>query len=222
MIKSVILLFVIQAMNIIQNDHNYTITVNKQDKHIVKLMFMDLCFKYNVFSDIDEELCKSMIPKELWYDKEFVLNVVKENGQILETFSNDMIQNDRDIIMNAVTNYGYALKYASKELQNDREVVMSAVRNAGWALQFASRTLKDDYDIVMNAVIENGLALEYASKELRDNPNIVMSAIDTLSITSSSAFKFASKNLKNDPEFILKALQKDNRILKYVSKNLLK
>jgi len=36
------------------------------------------------------------------------------------------------------------LQYASKELKNDRDFVMVAVKDYGWALEYASEELKND------------------------------------------------------------------------------
>ena len=47
-------------------------------------------------------------------------------------------------------------------LQDDREIVLEAVKQYGVALEFASAALKDDREIV-EAVKQNGFALEYAS-----------------------------------------------------------
>ena len=46
------------------------------------------------------------------------------------------------------------LEYASKELQNDREVVLAAVTQNGYALNFASEELKRDREVVLAAIVE--------------------------------------------------------------------
>ena len=51
--------------------------------------------------------------------------------------------------MAAVSNYGYALKYASDKLRGDYDVVFAAVKNNGLALQYANELLADNKDIVM-------------------------------------------------------------------------
>ena len=37
--------------------------------------------------------------------------------------------NDREVVLTAVNNNGYALQYASESLRNDREIVLAAVNN---------------------------------------------------------------------------------------------
>jgi hypothetical protein len=52
------------------------------------------------------------------------------------------LQNDREVVMEAVKMHGYALCYASEELQGDREVVLEAVKRNGVALGYASAELQ--------------------------------------------------------------------------------
>ena len=49
-----------------------------------------------------------------------------------------------------------AIEYASEELRADKEVVMAAVKNDGFALEYASDELKADKELVMLANSEIG------------------------------------------------------------------
>ena len=69
------------------------------------------------------------------------------------------------------------MRYASKELQNDREIVLIAVTQNGYVLKYASKELQNDREIVLDAVTQNGRALKYASKELQNDREIVLTAI---------------------------------------------
>ena len=44
------------------------------------------------------------------------------------------------------------LRYASLGLQHDREVVMEAIKQNGYALEYASEELKGDKEVVMEAL----------------------------------------------------------------------
>ena len=57
------------------------------------------------------------------------------------------------------------------ELKRDREVVIEAVTQHGRALRFASE-LKGDREVVIEAVTQHGRALRFASEELRPIPLI--------------------------------------------------
>ena len=48
----------------------------------------------------------------------------------------------KESALEAVKRYGFALKYASKELQADREVVLEAIKREGFALKYASKELR--------------------------------------------------------------------------------
>ena len=54
---------------------------------------------------------------------------------------------DREVVLAAVEEDGWALEYASVELQADREVVLAAVQQDGYALNYASVELKADREI---------------------------------------------------------------------------
>ena len=73
---------------------------------------------------------------------------------------------DREIVLVAVTNCKYALKYASKNLKADREIVLAAVTKHGSALYYASENLKADCEIVLIAVSDYSFALIYANASL--------------------------------------------------------
>ncbi len=46
---------------------------------------------------------------------------VKRNGKLLKDMSEEL-QNNKDVVLEAVKQYGYSLVYASKELKNDKGV----------------------------------------------------------------------------------------------------
>ena len=59
---------------------------------------------------------------------------------------------------------------------SDKEEVMAAVAQNGWALEYASDGLRGDKEVVMAAVAQSGGALEYASAGLRVDPDVVIVA----------------------------------------------
>ncbi len=66
---------------------------------------------------------------------------------------------------------------ADAPLQCDREIVLAAVQQAGYALQFADPALRADREIVLAAVREDRWALRYVAPELRSDREIVRAAI---------------------------------------------
>lgn len=89
--------------------------------------------------------------------REVVLLAVKSNG--LELAGSDYTD-DKEVVMAAVKNCGYALEFASPSLKEDKEVVMAAVRNDGSAIQFAGQ-LRFDHEVIKASFKNNMYALFY-------------------------------------------------------------
>ena len=66
-----------------------------------------------------------------------------------------------------IKRWSWHLIYTSEELRADKEVVMAAVKNDGFALEYASEELKADREVVMAAVKNDGDALYFATDEMR-------------------------------------------------------
>ena len=82
------------------------------------------------------------------------------------------------IVMQAVSQNGWALQHAPEKLAGDRKIVMAAVSNHGLALQHATEELKGDREVVMQAVSRNGVALRYATKELKEDEELLQYALE--------------------------------------------
>ena len=87
------------------------------------------------------------------------------------------MKGDRQIVMSAVSQNGFALEHATEEMKGDREGVMTAVSKNGYALQYATEEMKGDREIVMTAVSEFGHALRQAPAELRGDADMIMTAL---------------------------------------------
>ena len=105
------------------------------------------------------------------------MQAVSENGRALQ-YATEELKGDRKIVMAAVSKNGGALQYATEELKGDRKIVMTAVSNDGLALQHATEELKCDREIVMTAVSVDGLALRCSTKELKDDGEILQHALE--------------------------------------------
>ncbi len=78
-------------------------------------------------------------------------------------------QDNKEVVLRAVTLNAYDLRYASERLRDDRDVVLAAVQQDGFALEYASYRLCDDEDVVLAAACSNMAALVYASEELKSD-----------------------------------------------------
>jgi hypothetical protein len=46
------------------------------------------------------------------------------------------LKNDKEVVLEAIKQYGYAFRFASVELKNDKEVVLEAIKQNGYALEY--------------------------------------------------------------------------------------
>ncbi|CAE7557542.1 ANK1, partial [Symbiodinium pilosum] len=81
------------------------------------------------------------------------------------------LRSSKDVVLEAVGEYGPALEYASKELQGDQEVVLKAVRQDGTALEHASEDLLTDRDFLLQAVKQTKAwwLCRFADSELQED-----------------------------------------------------
>jgi len=151
-------------------------------------------------------LCRDL-PPLLLADREFIYAAVQLTfqGNLLHAAS-DELKNDREVVLAAVNNEGFALEHASDELKDDREVVFAALSNHGWALDYASDELKNDREVVLAAVDNDGRALEDASDELKNDREVVIAAVNN----KGWVLQYASDELRNDPFVASEAIQCSN------------
>lgn len=109
---------------------------------------------------------------------------------------------DREVVLTACNQDGYALESASTALQDDREVVLTAVvrSHAGDPLKYASAALRaalrDNRELVLELCQMNGIVLQYASDALRGDREVVMAAVKTSK--KALALQYASYELQVD------------------------
>ena len=105
------------------------------------------------------------------------------------------------------------LKHASEELWGDREFVLAAVANNGYALQYASEELWADREVVLAAVANNGLALRFASEELRADREFVLAAV---AMNVDKLVHWVNDDWWLDREFVLRVVERSGSCLEYV------
>ncbi len=69
------------------------------------------------------------------------------------------LKNNKEAVLVAVKQNGWALEFASKKLRANKEVVLEAVKESDWVLQYASYDLTEDKDFMLEAVKQNGFAI---------------------------------------------------------------
>ena len=122
---------------------------------------------------------------------------------------------DKSTAIATVERFGLDLKYVGR-FRKDREVVMDAVKENGFALEFADRSLQNDREVVMAAVTENGLAFEFASDTLRNDNDAVMAAITI----DPNAFQFAGKKPRDDDTIVSYVLDQSFYYIHFASERI--
>lgn len=93
------------------------------------------------------------------------------------------LRGDRNIVLKAVTSFGWNFLWADEKFGDDKEIVMRASMSRtktfkGYTnlLSRVSPRLQDDRDVVLSEVQKDGYALLHASSRLRDDPEVVMTS----------------------------------------------
>ena len=147
-------------------------------------------------------------------DRNEVLAAVKENGYALDD-ADESLQKDKEIVLAAIKENGRALMYADESFRKDKEIVLEAVKQTGAALMYADESFQKDREIVLSAVKESGNALNYADKSLKKDKEIVLEAVKQ----SGSALKYADESFRMDREIVLEAVKTYGEALKYADES---
>ena len=93
-------------------------------------------------------------------------------------------------------NNGVSLSFAPKSVQDNKELVLCAVTRNGLNLQFASEKLKNDIDVVEKAVGQNILALQFSNVDLQKQ--IVFCGINWLKKEESYISDIVNEDFDDD------------------------
>jgi hypothetical protein len=115
----------------------------------------------------------------------------------------DTLQNDKEVVLAAVTQNGRALEYASKHLRDDPDVCYSAVNQNGFALRYASALNRDNEKVVLAAAQQNPRSFQWASPGVRNIKPVVLQVLRM----NGFAFQWISHHLQSDQEVIDAAIE---------------
>ena len=82
------------------------------------------------------------------------------------------IKSDREIVLVAVKQNGWALRYVAEELKSDKEVALAAVKQKPNALQFVPEHLKLDRETQSVAGVEDVNTTKIPDAGLGSNPSL--------------------------------------------------
>jgi hypothetical protein len=170
----------------------------------------------NLFGNMNQDYKKT-----IQGDTEFFRTVVKLNGLVLDSASNELKEN-RELVLDASIENPFALQFASDKLKGDKTFILDAIdtikkkslsSDTSLPLKFASDKLKEDRDFISKIIKINPLALQYASNELRGDRDLVLVAVKL----NGFALGAASDKLKGDYDIILAAVTQTHHALKFAN-----
>lgn len=143
--------------------------------------------------------------KYLLNNKEIILNAVSQDGELLR-FASDGLKNDNDVVMAAIKRNINSIKYVGnnfKYLLDDKKMIEEAINWDGSILNNASERLRNDPELILGAI--NNLKLKDQTDEIKDNKEVVLKFVED----DAENFKFASCRLRNDRDIIIAAYKSE-------------
>lgn len=160
------------------------------------------------------------LPNHLKYDRDILLYVLSLNESrpyLMQPLQRTYREENPNPIRHRIFDFWDEMP---SYLQEDKEIVMAIVVNYGMILKNVISEFRNDPDIVLAAVRSWGLAFRYASKNLRANKTILIEALSTTRADSRDLFRssrFELKALAKEKsifKFADPILQKDEEIQK--------
>lgn len=112
------------------------------------------------------------LPQALQLDPELALEAIKLKPELAKSINGSLFEN-RSFVKGLMNIQGLWLQFMLEEFQEDKDIVLNAVSQNGYSLKFASSDLKEDLDIVKAACLSKPQSLEYASDMIKNSPEIV-------------------------------------------------
>ena len=116
-----------------------------------------------------------------------------------EPASTPLLADDRDAVLEAVREDGFALARAPASFRADEEIVRAATQHAPRALKYASDELRANRELVLECVKREGLALHGASPKLGTDPEIVEAAMAQIAEAALRAEAEEEEELRQCP-----------------------
>ncbi len=110
----------------------------------------------------------------------------------------EKVVGNRQFMFRKVSERGAQLEFATPALQDDKDLVLEAVRTSRSSLKYASLRLRDDFDVVWEAIRDGAPTLHDAGPSMRDNEMIALRAL----ANNYHDYNALSERLKKDPKII--------------------
>jgi len=140
---------------------------------------------------------------------------IPKNGLLLSEYPE--LNDDKDTVLLAVKQDGYALQFASDRLREDKDVLDAALEQNLNAIQFAP-SLTRDKKYMLSVAKLNFTYLQYVSPELWLDTEFIVDAIKQ----NAKSIQFVPPVWRGQKEWMLYCVKRDGLLLKYASPTLRK
>jgi hypothetical protein len=163
----------------------------------------------NVFSK--QLLNHISIPYNFKENREIVKLIMNIDGEYLLEYSK--FQNDEEIVLIAVTNNGYALKYACESFKKNKKFIIPAIKNKEKIYKLIDKNLQNDLEIIETLLTSHGIfSMSYIDKKFLNDKNFALKYLKIEGLF----LQFFSMNLRNDIEVVETALKNNPKAYDFV------
>jgi hypothetical protein len=192
----------------------FDVTNKNEVESLVKI-----CEKYG-YENIKEELSSSkeynkILEQTLYketYNKEFLLELVKQNGLLLKNINNES-KMDIEICFEAIKNNSIAYNYIPNNIKEiygrDIDTFYS---NVDMELKKGRDIKYSNLNEMLNSNLDGLEIMKYSSDSLRNNSELVKKCIES----NYKSYEFISETQKRDEKIIGKVLQKEGDMLRFI------
>ncbi len=144
------------------------------NQHIQMIAENQLSILNSLISGSDEE--KLTVIKNDFFEKYYFgvqhQKLKNVQGPIISTLKKFLNLNDKKIFIQFAHRFGPTVFDIDESFKKDREIVLAAVKQNGWALMYVDESFKKDREIVLAAVKQNGFAIIFADETLKADKTI--------------------------------------------------
>lgn len=144
--------------------------------------------------------------------REDLINLTKYNGRIFYHFR-ERFHNDFEMVLTAVENEGWVIKYADDEIRDDEKIVMAAIKSDGSALRYVNSRFQDNIELVQQAIIQDAENFKFASERIKCDKKILSNLVKF----NPKIINYACPKIRQDRLLLLHAIELEPSIMQNIS-----
>jgi len=129
-------------------------------------LFVVMCCdeeKTRLIAAMADGFCR--VPEKYIDDVDVVLAAVQKYGMQLEHAPS--FKHNKQVVLAAVKQNGFALSFAGKEFAKDQEVILAAVKSSSFSFTLADENLQKDVDFAMQALSLNSCVYDWLPADIQ-------------------------------------------------------